>query len=208
MPGFVHLAGLARLCRAVSAPGTAGVPTGSTLRRMDGAAGVLSRWPWRLADGMPQAFDSAASRCTPPARPCAGLRPSGCVWSGHGLPCASAAWPVPVPACRLDAFDRAPGSGAAGGFFRAGLPSVARRQAPRDRGGGLLFRKQPRIVESTAPGGKVHGKSQSDPLQINHLEPSYFSVTCRGKLAEDLWKNCGMTARSGFTGPFWPSYRG
>lgn len=174
------------------------MPTGSTLRRVDGAAGVLSRWPW-LSGRWQTPGDRLG--CTPlhatgPARPRAGLRPSGCVWSGHGLPCASAAWPVPVPACRLDAFDRAPGSGAAGVSFALGFRAWPEDRHQETEGGGLLFRKRLRIVELTAPGGSIHGKRQRHPIKINHLERTYFSVTCRGKIAEELWKNCGMVRRA------------
>jgi len=143
---------------------------------------------------MPQAFDSAASRCTPPARPRAGLRPSGCVWSGHGLPCASAAWPDLCLSAWLDAFHRAPDSGAAGVSFALGFRAWLEDTHQGTTGGALLFRKRLRIVELTAPGGSVHGKRQRHPIQIKHLEHSYLSVTCRGKLAEDLWKNCGMVS--------------
>ena len=185
MPGFVHLAGLARPRRRV--PRCAGC----TARRGFFRAG--RGWP---AEGRPQAIDPAASRCTPPARPRAGLRPSGCSWSGHGLPCASAAWPVPVSACRLDAFDRAPGSGAAGVSFALRFRRMRRCHAPEQRGGALLFGKQPGNGESTAPGGSIHGKSQCNPIQINHLEPSYLLVTCWGMLGGKVGATCGMVRRA------------
>lgn len=113
-------------------------------------------------------------------------------WSGQGCPvllrhglCPSA-W--------LDAFHCAPGSGAAGVSFALGFRAWLEDTHQGTTGSALLFRKRLRIVELTAPGGTVHGKRQRHPIQIKHLEQSYFSVTCRGKLAEDLWKKCGMVS--------------
>ena len=51
-------------------------------------------------------------------------------------------------------------------------------------------------MESAAPGGSVHGKRRRHPIQINHLERPYFSVTCRGILADNLWKKCGMVRQA------------
>jgi hypothetical protein len=188
------------------------VPTGSTLRRVDGAAGVLSRWPWRPADGRPQGFDSAASRCTPPARPRAGLRPSGCLWSGHGLPCAPAAWPGLCLSAWLDAFHRAPDSGAAGVSFALGFRAWPEDKHQGTTGGALLFRKRPWNVEWPAPGGSFHGKRRKHPIQINYLEPNYFFVTCWGMLGGKVWNTRpagqrlsvdqgGMAYRPGIAGP-------
>lgn len=172
------------------------MPTGSTLRRVDGAAGVLSRWPW-LSGRWQTPGDRLG--CTPlhvtgPA-PCRASSIWLCLvwaWAALCVGCMACACACLQAGCLRPCAGKRRG----GGFFRAELPSGARRQAPRDRGGGLLSGKQPGNGELTAPGGQFHGKRQGHPIQINHLEPSYFFVTCRGMLGGNLWAKCGIVRRA------------
>ena len=117
------------------------MPTGSTLRRVDGAAGVLSRWPWLSgqwhAPGV--RLGCIQLHATSPA-PCRASSIWLCLvwaWAALCAGCMACACACLQAGCLRPCAGKRRG----GGFFRAGLPSVARRQAPRDRGGRPSFRK-------------------------------------------------------------------
>ncbi len=82
-------------------------------------------------------------------------------------PCAPAAWPVPVPACRLDAFHRAPGGGAAGVSFALGFRRQTTTSTKNTRGR-PSFQKTA-VERGIASAGRVIPREKTEAPYTNQL---------------------------------------